>query len=227
MTTAYLQKILTARVYDVAIESPLELAPTLSQRIGNKLYLKREDMQSVFSYKIRGSYNKMAHLTPAQLKRGVICASAGNHAQGVALSAAKLGCRAVIVMPTTTPQVKIDAVKALLDFIETVMERIDQRLTALGIFQQVVLKIGIATHDPDVAQHFVQHARGTPRLARGTQFVKQAPCLIAQQPHHDFAVRKRGVVVGNFTYARGNRAGGHVGEQSLDLCGGVHQKSSD
>ncbi|HEX2530473.1 MAG TPA: threonine ammonia-lyase, biosynthetic [Burkholderiaceae bacterium] len=112
MATDYLQKILTARVYDVAIESPLELAPTLSKRMENRLYFKREDMQSVFSFKLRGAYNKMAHLPPAQLKRGVICASAGNHAQGVALSAAKLGCRAVIVMPTTTPQVKIDAVRA-------------------------------------------------------------------------------------------------------------------
>jgi len=112
MTTDYLKKILTARVYDVAIESPLELAPTLSQRMENNIYLKREDMQSVFSFKLRGAYNKMAHLTPAQLRRGVICASAGNHAQGVALSAARLGCRAVIVMPTTTPPVKIEAVKA-------------------------------------------------------------------------------------------------------------------
>ncbi|MFL9926722.1 threonine ammonia-lyase, biosynthetic [Herbaspirillum lusitanum] len=112
MSNDYLQKILTARVYDVAQETPLELANTLSQRIDNRIYFKREDMQSVFSFKLRGAYNKMAHLTPAQLKRGVICASAGNHAQGVALSAAKLGCRAVIVMPTTTPQVKIDAVKA-------------------------------------------------------------------------------------------------------------------
>ncbi|HJV87983.1 MAG TPA: threonine ammonia-lyase, biosynthetic [Noviherbaspirillum sp.] len=112
MTTNYLQKILNARVYDVAIETPLELAPTLSERMGNKIYLKREDIQSVFSFKLRGAYNKMAHLTPAQLKHGVICASAGNHAQGVALSAARLGCRAVIVMPTTTPPVKIDAVKA-------------------------------------------------------------------------------------------------------------------
>src|SRR3982751_4716893 len=111
MTTDYLQKILTARVYDVAVESPLELAPTLSQRMDNRIYLKREDMQSVFSFKLRGAYNKMAHLPPAQMKRGVICASAGNHAQGVALSAARMGCRAVIVMPTTTPQVKIDAVK--------------------------------------------------------------------------------------------------------------------
>jgi len=112
MRTDYLQQILTARVYDVAQETPLELANTLSQRMDNRIYFKREDMQSVFSFKLRGAYNKMAHLTPAQLKRGVICASAGNHAQGVALSAARLGCRAVIVMPTTTPQVKIDAVKA-------------------------------------------------------------------------------------------------------------------
>ena len=112
MSTDYLKKILTSRVYDVAIESPLELAPTLSERTGNRIYFKREDMQSVFSFKLRGAYNKMAHLTPAQLKRGVICASAGNHAQGVALSAKTLGCRAVIVMPTTTPQVKIDAVRA-------------------------------------------------------------------------------------------------------------------
>ncbi|NDP58096.1 MAG: threonine ammonia-lyase, biosynthetic [Oxalobacteraceae bacterium] len=112
MTIDYLQKILNARVYDVAVETPLELAPTLSQRIGNRIYFKREDMQSVFSFKLRGAYNKMAHLPPAQMKRGVICASAGNHAQGVALSATRLGCHAVIVMPTTTPQVKIDAVKA-------------------------------------------------------------------------------------------------------------------
>jgi threonine dehydratase len=109
----YLEKILNARVYDVAIETPLELAPNLSARTGNRVLLKREDMQPVFSFKVRGAYNKMAHLTPAQRKRGVIAASAGNHAQGVALSAQKLGCRAVIVMPTTTPQIKIDAVKKL------------------------------------------------------------------------------------------------------------------
>ena len=107
----YLEKILNARVYDVAIESPLELAPNISARIGNRLLLKREDMQPVFSFKLRGAYNKMAHLTAAQRKRGVIAASAGNHAQGVALAAQKMGCRAVIVMPTTTPQIKIDAVK--------------------------------------------------------------------------------------------------------------------
>ena len=112
MQIDYLKKILTSRVYDVAIETPLELAPALSRRLNNQIFFKREDMQSVFSFKLRGAYNKMAHLTPAQLKHGVICASAGNHAQGVALSAHRLGCRAVIVMPLTTPKVKIDAVKA-------------------------------------------------------------------------------------------------------------------
>ena len=108
----YLRKILTSRVYDVAIESPLERAPGLSRRTGNTLLLKREDMQSVFSFKLRGAYNKMAHLAPAALRRGVICASAGNHAQGVALSAQKLGCEATIVMPATTPQIKVQAVKS-------------------------------------------------------------------------------------------------------------------
>ena len=108
----YLKRILNARVYDVAIESPLEIAPNLSARIGNTLLLKREDMQPVFSFKIRGAYNKMAQLTPAQLKKGVIASSAGNHAQGVALSAQRLGCKATIVMPTTTPRIKSDAVKA-------------------------------------------------------------------------------------------------------------------
>jgi threonine dehydratase len=107
----YLTKILTARVYDVAIETALEPAVALSKRLHNTVLLKREDQQPVRSFKLRGAYNKMAHLSPAQLKKGVICASAGNHAQGVALSASKMGCRAVIVMPTTTPQVKVDAVR--------------------------------------------------------------------------------------------------------------------
>lgn len=109
----YLKKILTARVYDVAVETPLEPARQLSARIGNQVLLKREDQQPVFSFKLRGAYNKMAHLTPAELERGVICASAGNHAQGVALAASRLGTRAVIVMPVSTPQVKIDAVRNL------------------------------------------------------------------------------------------------------------------
>ena len=111
-TTDYLQKILTARVYDVAIESPLEHAPILSRRLSNRVLLKREDQQAVFSFKLRGAYNKMAHLSPEERARGVICASAGNHAQGVALAAQKLACRAVIVMPVTTPHIKIAAVEA-------------------------------------------------------------------------------------------------------------------
>ena len=94
-----------------AVETPLELAANLSSRAGNKILLKREDMQPVFSFKLRGAYNKIASLSPEKLKRGVICASAGNHAQGVALSAARLGCRAVIVMPESTPDIKVDAVK--------------------------------------------------------------------------------------------------------------------
>jgi threonine dehydratase len=108
----YLARILTARVYDVAQETPLEIAPNLSRRLHNRLLLKREDMQSVFSFKLRGAYNKMVQLSPALLKKGVVTASAGNHAQGVALGAKRLGTRAVIVMPTTTPQVKIDAVRS-------------------------------------------------------------------------------------------------------------------
>ena len=108
----YLQKILTARVYDVAIETALDPARSLSKRLGNQVLLKREDTQPVFSFKLRGAYNKMAHLSAAQLQRGVICASAGNHAQGVALAARRMGCKAMIVMPVTTPRLKIDAVKS-------------------------------------------------------------------------------------------------------------------
>ncbi|MEF8699178.1 MAG: threonine ammonia-lyase, biosynthetic [Candidatus Accumulibacter sp. UW26] len=112
MPTDYLEKILAARVYDVAIETPLDHAPALSARIGNRVLLKREDLQPVFSFKLRGAYNKIVHLPPERLKHGVICASAGNHAQGVALAAARVGCRAVIVMPTTTPLIKVHAVQA-------------------------------------------------------------------------------------------------------------------
>lgn len=111
MDTHYLKRILTARVYDVASETPLEAAPVLSARLGNRILIKREDLQPVFSFKLRGAYNKMANLDAGELSRGVIASSAGNHAQGVALAAARLGCRAVIVMPVTTPQVKIDAVR--------------------------------------------------------------------------------------------------------------------
>lgn len=108
----YLKRILNARVYDVAEETPLDPAPVLSERLGNRVLLKREDLQPVFSFKVRGAYNKMVNLTEAQRSRGVIASSAGNHAQGVALAAQHLGCRAVIVMPETTPALKVDAVRA-------------------------------------------------------------------------------------------------------------------
>ena len=107
----YLERVLKSRVYDVAHETPLELAPNLSRRVNNRILLKREDMQPVFSFKIRGAYNKMAELSREERERGVICASAGNHAQGVALSGRELGCRTVIVMPATTPQIKVQSVR--------------------------------------------------------------------------------------------------------------------
>ena len=109
----YLNRILLSRVYDVAVETPLDEAVSLSRRLGNKVLLKREDLQPVFSFKLRGAYNKMARLSPEELRRGVIAASAGNHAQGVALSAQRLGCEATIVMPVTTPAIKISAVRRL------------------------------------------------------------------------------------------------------------------
>jgi len=112
MNEKYLARILTSRVYDVAVETPTELAENLSERLGNAIWLKREDQQPVFSFKNRGAYNKMVGLTTAALERGVIASSAGNHAQGVALAAQKLGCRAVIVMPISTPDIKIKAVRS-------------------------------------------------------------------------------------------------------------------
>lgn len=107
----YLQRILRARVYDVAQITPLELAPNLSARLGQQVLLKREDLQPVFSFKLRGAFNKMVQLTVEQRQQGVIAASAGNHAQGVALAAQKLGCHAVIVMFLTTPRTKVEAVQ--------------------------------------------------------------------------------------------------------------------
>jgi threonine dehydratase len=109
----YIEKILKSRVYDVAIESPLEPAERLSRRLRNRVLLKREDLQPVFSFKLRGAYNKIAHLSQTAAQRGVICASAGNHAQGVALAARKRGASAVIVMPQTTPHIKVQAVMDL------------------------------------------------------------------------------------------------------------------
>ncbi|MDT8389557.1 MAG: threonine ammonia-lyase, biosynthetic [Lentisphaeria bacterium] len=108
----YLEHILNARVYDIAVETPLDPMPALSRRFENTILLKREDLQPVFSFKLRGAYNKMARLSPADLNRGVITASAGNHAQGVAMASQALGCAATIIMPVTTPAIKVDAVRA-------------------------------------------------------------------------------------------------------------------
>ncbi len=113
MPREYVERILKSKVYEVARETPLDPMPIMSQRLGNTVLLKREDLQPVFSFKLRGAHNKIANLPAAKRERGVICASAGNHAQGVALSARRLSLRAVIVMPETTPRIKIDAVRRL------------------------------------------------------------------------------------------------------------------
>ena len=125
MKSEYLERILKARVYDVAIESPLEPAARLSRRLHNQVLFKREDLQPVFSFKLRGAYNKIAHLTDAEAARGVICASAGNHAQGVALAAQRRGIPARIVMPRTTPEIKVEAVRDLGAEIELVGDDYD------------------------------------------------------------------------------------------------------
>src|ERR1700675_3269502 len=110
MQENYVERILKAKVYDVAVETPLDAAPRLSRRLNNRVFFKREDLQPVFSFKIRGAYNKIAQLSPISAQRGVICASAGNHAQGVALAARTRGIPAVVVMPLTTPEIKLLAV---------------------------------------------------------------------------------------------------------------------
>ena len=131
-----LERILTALVYDVAIESPLERAQLLSGRLGHHVWFKREDLQPVFSFKLRGAYNKMAQLSPELLAKGVIAASAGNHAQGVALGAQKLGCRAVLVMPVTTPVIKVDAVRARGAEVRLVGDSFAEAFAASMVFQE-------------------------------------------------------------------------------------------
>jgi threonine dehydratase len=113
MLSEYLERILKARVYDVAEETPLDLAPRLSARLGSTVLLKREDLQAVFSFKVRGAYNRLSQLSDRERQAGVICSSAGNHGQGVALAGGRLGVRSVIVMPETTPRIKVEAVRAL------------------------------------------------------------------------------------------------------------------
>ena len=112
MLEQYVKKILTSRVYDVAVETPLQAARQLSERTGNQILLKREDLQPVYSFKIRGAYNKLAHLTAEQRACGVVTASAGNHAQGLALAAKHMGVKATIVMPKTTPEIKVNGVRS-------------------------------------------------------------------------------------------------------------------
>ena len=152
--TDYLQRILTARVYDVAHETALDPARNLSRRLHNKVLFKREDQQPVFSFKLRGAYNKMSGLSDEDRRRGVICASAGNHAQGVALSAHRLGCRAVIVMPSTTPKVKIDAVRAFggtnVDVVLEGESYSDAHAHALTLQEQQGLTFVHPFDDPDV-----------------------------------------------------------------------------
>ena len=125
MKSEYLERILKARVYDVAIESPLEPAARLSRRLGNRVLFKREDLQPVFSFKLRGAYNRISQLSEVEAARGVICASAGNHAQGVALAAQRRGIRARIVMPRTTPDIKVQAVRDLGGVIDLVGDDYD------------------------------------------------------------------------------------------------------
>ncbi|MDB5410299.1 MAG: ilvA [Rhodospirillales bacterium] len=147
----YVRKILRARVYDVAVETPLHALPRLSLSLGNDILLKREDLQPVFSFKLRGAYNKMAQLPAEALARGVICASAGNHAQGVALAARKLGCRAVIVMPVTTPSIKIDAVRSLGGEVELHGDAFDDAYThAMKLVETAGLVFVHPYDDPDV-----------------------------------------------------------------------------
>ena len=151
MASPYIERILKSRVYDVAIESPLEEAPRLSRRLGVHVLLKREDLQPIFSFKLRGAYNKIAHLSDAVAQRGVICASAGNHAQGVALAARRRGIPAVIVMPQTTPRIKVQAVADLGG--ETVLHGDDYDTAfarALELARERSLAYVHAFDDPDV-----------------------------------------------------------------------------
>jgi threonine dehydratase len=151
VASPYIERILKARVYDVAIESPLDEAPRLSRRLGNRILLKREDLQPVFSFKLRGAYNRIAHLSEAIAKRGVVCASAGNHAQGVALAAKRRGISAVIVMPQTTPHIKVQAVIDLGGEVVLHGDDYDSALDrALALARERSLVFVHAFDDPDV-----------------------------------------------------------------------------
>ena len=149
--TDFVKQVDSARVYDVAIESPLELAPNLSARLNNQVFLKREDLQPIFSFKLRGAYNKLAALSDDEIAQGVICSSAGNHAQGVALAANRRGARAVIVMPVTTPSIKVDAVRALGGEVELHGDNYDEAFAhASKLMQEQGLIFIHPFDDPDV-----------------------------------------------------------------------------
>ncbi len=151
MLHKYIEKILRANVYDVAVETPLDFAQGLSKRLGHQVYLKREDLQPVFSFKLRGAYNKIAGLTESERSTGVIAASAGNHAQGVALSAKMLGIKALIVMPKTTPEIKVKAVKARGARVVLFGDSYDEALAhALEIEQQKGMVFVHPYDDPEV-----------------------------------------------------------------------------
>ncbi|HEX2494275.1 MAG TPA: threonine ammonia-lyase, biosynthetic [Steroidobacter sp.] len=151
MSHDYPERILKARVYDVAVETPLESAPRLSRRLGNAVFFKREDLQPVFSFKVRGAYNKIAHLSETAARRGVICASAGNHAQGVALAAKRRGIPAAIVMPQTTPQIKVQAVIGLGGEVVLHGDDYDQAYEhALALMRERQLTFIHPFDDPDV-----------------------------------------------------------------------------
>jgi threonine dehydratase len=147
----YLRRIITAQIYDVARETPLEDACSLSQRLQNRILLKREDLQSVFSFKLRGAYNKMANLAPNELKKGVVAASAGNHAQGVALAARKMGVKATIFMPETTPLIKVNAVRGFGAHARLVGDSYDDAYQAASLYCKESGAVFIHPYDdPDI-----------------------------------------------------------------------------
>lgn len=208
MKEQYLKRILTAKVYEAAKETSLDFAKLLSARIRNNIYLKREDTQQVFSFKIRGAYNKMANLTPKELIRGVITASAGNHAQGVAFSSKRLGCRAVIVMPTSTPQVKVDAVKRLGgEVVLAGTSYSDAYAHALELEKKEKLTFVHPFDDP-----YVIAGQGTIAM----EILRQAP----QKPHAIFcAIGGGGLIAGIAAYVKAlDPSIKVIGVQTEDSC---------
>ncbi|CAL5220401.1 g2410 [Coccomyxa viridis] len=196
----YLKEILTARVYDVAVESQLELAKGLSQSLNNRLFLKREDLQPVFSFKLRGAYNKMASLTAEQRERGVITSSAGNHAQGVSLAASRLGCKATICMPTSTPGIKIDAVRRLGGIVELVGETYSETQTYAQAKSAETGMVFIPPYDDP----YIISGQGTV----GTELLRQLSTPDLDKLHAIFvAIGGGGLAAGIAAYVKALRPG--------------------